>query len=76
VTGEVSKSLTATMDRLGTSGTQSGGVERFLSERKLEQVTGEIYDNEGSEVHWSESDVDQEEASVPINMSSDSSDSD
>ena len=76
VTGEVSKSLTATMDRPGTSGTQSRGVKRFLSERELEKVIEEIYDNEGSEVDWSDSDVEQEEASVPINMSSDSSDSD
>ena len=36
----------------------------------------EIYDNEGSEVDRSDSDVEQEGASVPINMSSDSSDSD
>jgi len=53
------------------------GVSRFLSERELEQVIEEIYDNEGSEIDWSDSDVEQEEeASVPINMSSDSSDSD
>jgi hypothetical protein len=39
-------------------------------------VTEKIYDNEGSEVDWSDSDAGQEEASVPINMSSDSSDSD
>ena len=64
------------MDRPGTSGTQSRGVKRFLSERELEQVIEEIYDNEGSEVDWSDSDVEQEEASVPIHMSSDSSDSD
>ena len=75
MTGDVSKSLTATMDRPGPSGTQSRGVKRFLSERELEQVMDEIYDNEGSEVDWSDSDVEQE-ASVPINMSSDSSDSD
>ena len=74
--GEASKSLTATMDRPGPSGTQSRVVKRFLSERELEQVIEEIYDNEGSEVDWSDSDVEQEEASVPINMSSDSSDSD
>jgi hypothetical protein len=47
-----------------------------LSERELEQVTEEIYDNEGSEVDWSDSDAGHEEASAPINMSSDSSDSD
>lgn len=76
MTGEVSKSLTATMDRPGPSGTQSRGVKRFLSERELEQVIDEIYDNEGSEVECSDSDVEQEEASVPIKMSSDSSDSD
>jgi hypothetical protein len=65
------------MDRLGPSGTQSRSVKRFLSERELEQVIGEIYDNEGSEVDWSDSDVEEEEeASVPISMSSDSSDSD
>ena len=76
MTGEVSKSLTAAMDRPGPSGTQSRDVKRFLSERELEQVIEEIYDNEGSSVDWSDSDVEQEEAGVPINMSSDSSDSD
>ena len=70
MTGEVSKSLTATMDRPGTSGTQSRGVKRFLSERELEKMIEEICDNEGSEVDWSDSDVEQEETSVPINMSS------
>jgi hypothetical protein len=64
------------MDIRDPSGTQSSGVNRFLSERELEQVIKEIYDNEGSEVDWSDSDVEQEEASVPINMCSDSSDSD
>ena len=73
---EASKGLTATMDRPGPSGTQSRGVKRFLSVHELEQVIEEIYDNEGSEVDWSDSNVEQEEASVPINMSSDSSDSD
>ena len=76
MTGEVSKSLTATMDRPGPSGIQSRGVKYFLSKHELEQVIEEIYDNEGSEVNWSDSDVEQEEASFPINMSSDSSDSD
>jgi len=76
VTGEVSKSSTATMDRSGPSSTQSRGVKRFLSDCELEDVIEEIYDNEGSEVDWSDSDVEQEEASVPINMSSDSSDGD
>jgi len=38
-------------------------------------VIEKIYDNERSEVDWSDSDVEQEEASDPINMSSDSSDS-
>ena len=64
------------MDRPGPSGTQSRGVKRFLSERELEQVIEKIYDNEWSELDWSDSDVEQEEADVPINMSSDSSDSD
>ena len=64
------------MDRRGPSGTKSRGVKRFLSERELEQVIEEIYDSEGSEVDWSDSDGEQEEANVPINMSSDSSDSD
>jgi len=76
VAREASKGLTATMDRPGPSGTQSRGVKRFLSVHELEQVIEEIYDNEGSEVDWSDSNVEQEEASVPINMSSDSSDSD
>jgi hypothetical protein len=46
-----------------------------LGERELEQVVEEIYDNEGSELEWSDSDTEQE-ASVPVNRSSDSSDSD
>ena len=72
MTREVCKRLTATTDRPGPSGTKSRGVKRFLSERELEEVIEEIYDNEGSEVDWSDSDGEQEEASVPINMSSDS----
>ena len=52
------------------------GVSNDLSERELEQVMEKIYDNEGPEVDWSDGAVEQEEASVPINMSSDSSDSD
>jgi hypothetical protein len=56
-TREASKSLAATTDRLGPSGTQSRGFKCFLSEHKLEQVIEEIYDNEGSEVDWSDSDV-------------------
>jgi len=76
VAREASKSLTATMDRPGPSGTQSRGVKHFLTVCELEQVIEEIYGNEGSEVDWSDRDVEQEEASVPINMSSDSSDSD
>lgn len=64
------------MDRPGPSCTQSRGVKCFLSECELEKVIEEIYDNEGSEVDWPDSDVEQEEASVPINMSSDLSDSD
>ena len=63
------------MDRPGRSGTKSRGVKCFLSECELEQMIEEIYDNEGSEVDWSDGDGEQE-ASVPINMSSDSSDSD
>jgi hypothetical protein len=69
-------SLTAAMDRPGPSGIQRRGVKRVLSDRELEQVLGKIFDNEGSEVNWLDSDVELEETKVPINMSSTSSDSD
>ena len=64
------------MDGPGPNGTKSRGAKLFLSERELEQVIEEIYDNEWSEVEWSDSDGEQEEASVPINMISDSSECD